>query len=193
MTKDDLLKNIARTGYNVGFGAKNHFATYDIVNKVPGFINFFSLAFGIYALVFDQLSTKTLSAAFLVLGIVGLYISSYDSTKDSYEKTGIVLTRLYNDLSRLYCTVKAAQESEIRQHIAELQTIENQYYENCISKQIMFADWYSHYKFFWQHQTEWLDEQKHFSLLRDKIPLSFSVTVVAVVAALIGWLVYYNC
>ena len=32
MDKDDLLKHIAETGYNVGFGAKLHFATYDIVD-----------------------------------------------------------------------------------------------------------------------------------------------------------------
>ncbi|MDD2815100.1 MAG: hypothetical protein PHP00_05095 [Thiotrichaceae bacterium] len=52
MTKEDLLiKSIADTGYNVGFGAKKHFATYDIVEKMPGFINFISIVFGIYALI----------------------------------------------------------------------------------------------------------------------------------------------
>lgn len=34
MRRDDLLKHIADTGYNVGFGAKKHFATYDITDKV---------------------------------------------------------------------------------------------------------------------------------------------------------------
>ena len=35
MDKNTLLKMIAETGYNVGFGAKKHFATYDIVEKAP--------------------------------------------------------------------------------------------------------------------------------------------------------------
>lgn len=188
MTKDDILKNIAQDGYNIGFGAKKHFATYDMVNKIPGFINFFSLAFGIYALVFDQLSTKSLSAAFLVLGIVGLYISYYDTMKDAYEKAGIKLTQLYNDLGRLYYKVKTAPDEELEDCIRELKDIEGRYYENCISKQIMFSDWYAHYKFFWQHQIEWVDEQKHFSLLRDKVPLSFSFSVIAVVLTTIIWI-----
>ena len=187
MTRDDLLKNIAQTGYNIGFGAKKHFATYDMVNKIPGFINFFSLAFGVYALVFDKLSTKTLSAAFLVLGIVGLYISYYDTMKDAYEKSGVKLTQLYNNLGRLYYKVKTAPDEELQEYIRELMEIEDQYFEKCISKQIMFSDWYAHYKFFWQHQIEWVDEQKHFSILRDKVPLSFSLTVIFVVIIAIIW------
>lgn len=188
MTRDDLLKNIAQTGYNIGFGAKKHFATYDMVNKIPGFINFFSLAFGVYALVFDQLSTKTLSAAFLVLGIVGLYISYYDTMKEDYDKSGVRLTKLYNDVGRLYYKVKTAPDEDLQECIRELMEIEGQFFDNCISKQIMFSDWYAHYKFFWQHQIEWVDEQKNFSLLRDKVPLSFSFTVIAVATTALAWL-----
>ncbi len=40
MSQVALLKNIAETGYNVGFGGRKHWATYDIVEKVPGFIGF---------------------------------------------------------------------------------------------------------------------------------------------------------
>ena len=50
MDKNDLLKHIAETGYNVGFGAKLHFATYDIVDKTPGLIGFISTAVGIFSL-----------------------------------------------------------------------------------------------------------------------------------------------
>ena len=35
MDKNDLLKQIAEASYNIGYGAKKHFATYDIVEKVP--------------------------------------------------------------------------------------------------------------------------------------------------------------
>lgn len=72
MTKDQLLKSIADTGYNVGFGGRKHWATYDIVDKIPGFIGFVSTAFGIFSLIYDNLSEKHLSAAFIVFGLVAL-------------------------------------------------------------------------------------------------------------------------
>lgn len=187
MNKDDLLKHIAETGYNVGFGAKKHFATYDIVNKVPGFINFFSLAFGIYALVFKELAADVLSATFLVLGIVGLYISVYEEKKDAYEKAGSSLTKTYNELCRLYNKTKSAQVQDISALLIELKSLETSYYSESISKQILFSDWYAHYKFFWQHQIDWVNEQKKFKFLRDKLPLSFMLTIVVIVAALVVW------
>ena len=62
MNRSDFLKCIAETGYNVGFGAKKHFATYDLVEKSPGWISFISIAFGIYSLAFKELSTSFLTA-----------------------------------------------------------------------------------------------------------------------------------
>ncbi|WP_186010713.1 SLATT domain-containing protein [Burkholderia gladioli] len=188
MQKDNLLKNIATTGYNVGFGAKKHFATYDIVEKTPGWIGFISTAFGIYALIFDSLSTKFLSATFVIIGIIGLYITFYDSKKSSYESAGIELTKQFNNLRNLYRTVQSSSETDLTQYIQQLSAIEQAYYAACISKQIAFSDWYAHYKFFWQHQIDWIDEQKHFKLLRDKVPLSFT-TAVVLVSLMIGYAV----
>jgi hypothetical protein len=180
MEKDDLLKHIAETGYNVGFGAKKHFATYDIVAKTPSLISFSSLAFGVYALAYDGLSTKLFSATFVVLGIIGLYISFYDGNKDKYEQSGNKLTQLFNQLKKLYSKVKNDQVGQSTQYETELKTIEDEYYQNCVSKQILLSDWYAHYKFFWQHQIEWIDEQKQFTFFRDKVPLSFSILVIIV-------------
>jgi SMODS and SLOG-associating 2TM effector domain 6 len=188
MERKELLKNIAETAYNVGFGAKKHFATFDIVDKTPGLIGFFSTAFGTYALVFDELSTKFLSASFVVIGVMSIYISFYDSKKDAYEEAGICLTKLLNELRKLYsCTKHADDINELSQYEIELKNIENQYYESSISKQILFSDWFAHYKFFWQLQIDWIDEQKQFKLFRDKIPLTFSVSVLLVFVYLMRW------
>ncbi|QMV16006.1 SLATT domain-containing protein [Vibrio spartinae] len=181
MTKDDLLKAIAETGYNVGFGAKKHFATYDLVEKVPGWISFLSMAFGIYALAFDGLSTKFLSATFVVLGVVGLYVSFYNNEKETYEKRAVKLTQLFNQLKTLYLNTKSEQSQDLSIYISEHQRLETEYYSNCLTKQILFSDWYAHYKFFWQHQIEWIDEQKKFNFLRDKVPLSFSIVLVSAI------------
>lgn len=180
MTKDDLLKSIAEAGYNVGFGAKKHFATYDIVEKIPGLINFISIVFGIYALIFDSLSAKFLSASLIILGIIGLYILLYDIKKGDYEKSGKELTQLYNDLNKLYKHAKNAEVHELSNLENQLIEIEGKFYEYSQSKQILFSDWYAHYKFFWQHQIDWVDEQKRFRLLRDKLPLTFSLVITMV-------------
>jgi hypothetical protein len=69
MTKDGLLKLIAESGYNIGYAAKKHLATFDIVEKVPGWLALLSIAAGIGALFIPELEQKFVSATFLVLGV----------------------------------------------------------------------------------------------------------------------------
>lgn len=179
MNKEDLLKQIADAAYNVGFGAKKHFATYDLVEKAPGIIAFSSMGIGIFGLVIEILSTKFLSATFLVIGIAGFYIERYNPDKDNYAEKGTVLTKLFNELKTLYYKVKASNSEDSISDQEELNAILDRYYENCLHKQILLSDWYAHYKFFWQHQIDWIDEQKHFKFWRDKIPLSLTIILLA--------------
>lgn len=181
MRKEELLRCIAETGYNVGFGAKKHFATYDIVDKVPGVIGFASIAVGVFALFVDFLATKHLSAAFIILGVAGICISSYDHKKNQYSEAGKELTELFNRLKTLYFKAKSCSEEEREAIIGELSDIENQYIAKSLDDQIIFSDWYAHYKFFWQQQIDWIDEQKHFRFFRDKIPLSFMLGFVLLI------------
>lgn len=193
MKRDDLLKCIADTGYNVGFGAKKHFATYDLVEKSPGWISFLSIAFGIYSLAFKELSTSFLSASFTILGVVSLYVSMYDAKKSEYEKAGIKLTKIYNQLRVLYYSAKGKNDSDdLTQLINKYRQLESQYCSVGLSKQILFSDWYAHYKFFWQHQIEWVDEQKKFRFFRDKVPLSFYVFLVVVIVMTICFIYKAN-
>ncbi|MGB4247170.1 MAG: SLATT domain-containing protein [Pseudohongiellaceae bacterium] len=187
MKKDQLLKSIAETAYNVGFGGRKHWATYDIVDKVPGLIGFLSTAFGIFALIYDKLSEKSLSAAFIVFGLIALYITFYEPNKSKYAESANKLTTLFNALRDLYRTVQSHPNDDVDLYIDRLHLIERDYYDTCISKQILFSDWYAHYKFFWQYQIDWLDEQKNFKLFRDKLPLSFMFWVVV----LLGGVVVY--
>ena len=172
MDKEDLLMHVAETGYNVGFGSCKHFATFDIVSKTPGWIGFMSIAFGVYALIFDSLADKFYSATFVVIGVIGLYVAFYDEGKSNYESAGIKLRRLYNNLRQLYYRVKSSNPTDFDGLLQELKDIESEYYSTAITKQILFSDWYAHFKFFWQLQIEWVDEKKKFTFFRDKIPLS---------------------
>ncbi|MEN8336209.1 SLATT domain-containing protein, partial [Acinetobacter pittii] len=111
MNKAELLRYIAETGYNVGFGAKKHLATYDLLEKMPGWIGFVSTAVGILGLIIDAFSTKLVSAIFVIVGISGLYISFYDRDKKEYEKAGSALTSLLNELKSLYFDVKSLPDN----------------------------------------------------------------------------------
>lgn len=186
MKKSDFLKSIAEKGYDVGFGAKKHFATYDIIEKAPGWIGFSSMAFGICALAIKSLSTELTSVTFILLGIIGVYISLYDHKKLSYEESGVTLTKLYNELKALYFKVKSCDEnSDFSDFQKEFLDIEGRYYPACISKQILFSNWYAHYKFYWEHQIGWVNEQLNFNFFRDKIPLSLWLTLLFISVGLI--------
>lgn len=192
MNKNDLLKMIAQKGYDVGFGAKKHFATYDIIEKAPGWIGFASTAVGVLGLVFDSLSTKLISAVFVIVGVSGLYISFYNHEKQTYDDTGTKIIRLCNELKALYYTVKSLPDnSSFEPYIDQLNEIENRYYSYSISKQILASNWYAHYKFFWEHQIDWMDEQLHFKLFKDKIPLSFMLFVLLVILIIAVYII--NC
>ncbi|EMN52185.1 SLATT domain-containing protein [Leptospira interrogans] len=186
MTKEDLLKNIAEMGYNVGYGAKVHFSTYDIVEKVPGAIGFISFVIGILSLFIDFLTTKYLSSILTILGIVSLLLSLYNKEKSNYEEVGSRLTNLFNELKILYYNVKGLEASkDLKSYEKKFLEIEKEFNSISLSKQILFSEWYAHYKFFWQHQIEWIEEQKRFGLFRDKIPLSFSILLFLIVISLI--------
>jgi hypothetical protein len=185
MTKDDLLNDIAETGYNVGFGAKRHFATYDITQKVPSVIGFVSIAIGIFALFIEALTAKWLSASLIVLGVLAICISVYDQRKEKYAEVGSRLTSLFNRLRTLYYNVKSATNSQLPAFAAELSAIQIELGELAMCDQILGSNWYAHYKFFWEHQIEWVDEQKKFRFWRDKIPLTASVSGVGAILALI--------
>lgn len=186
MDKNELLKSIAEKGYDVGFGAKLHFASFDIIDKVPSLIGAMSIIFGTYGLIFETLSTQFLSATFLILGILGTLISCRNHEKDIYNQKGVELTQLFNQLRDLYRKTKNLSDSESDQETLmiyhqELTQIERQYYETSMSNQLFFSNWWAHYKFFWEMQIDWINEQKAFSFWRDKIPLSFYIVIIPLI------------
>ena len=180
MTKPDLLKHIAQTGYNVGYAAKKHFATYDLASKAPGAISFLTFGVGLYFLLIDFTAKKYFSAACIILGMVGLRVSMWDHKKEKYSEVGRDLTGLFNKVKALYFQVKASNEDNLSSFEAELSTLQDEFNNMGISSQMIFSDWYAHYKFFWQQQIDWIDEQLKFRFFRDKMPLSFMLALALV-------------
>lgn len=180
MDINNLKKHIAETAYNVGYSAKLHFASYEMIERLPGLISFFSMAFGIYALAFSNLSTKFMSCTLLVLGLIGLYISMKNGDKETYEEKGIALTGLFNELKHLMSDAKS-QSPNTPDIESKLNDIEQRYNNSCASNHIMFTTWFAHYKFFWEQQIAWIDEQRKFGFFRDKVPLTFWISLIVMV------------
>lgn len=180
MDNNNLKKHIAETGYNVGYSAKLHFASFEMIEKLPGLISFISMAFGIYALAFSELSTKLMSCTLLVLGLIGLYITMKNSDKANYEEKGVKLTDLFNELKHLMLEAEhQSPDTEIINN--KLQDIEARYNQSCASHHIMFASWFAHYKFFWEQQIGWIDNYRPFGFFRDKVPLTLWFTLIIVI------------
>lgn len=194
MNRDLLLKDVAESGYNVGYAAKKHLATYDIVDKAPGWISVISFAFGILALVVPALDNHLLAAFLLIVGYAVFYFNSYQEGRQEYAQVGSRLTGLFTQLRSLFYEIESRTDTDplgdlqarYRELVDESQRIG-------ISKQIFLSDWYAHYKFFWQAERSWLKEKRPFTFWRDMIPLSATVTVIVLLLALVGgaviWLV----
>ena len=194
MTKELLLKRIAQSAYNVGFGAKKHFATYVISSKVPGIIEFLSLSIGVLALCFDVVGTKIVSTCLIIFGIVSIYISKYNESQVEYSKTASELTQIFNSMKDLYCDVKSKEHTEnLDTDISKLKELEERFYLISRPKQIILSDWFAHYKFFWQWRThiKWLVDELSLTT-KDKIPLSFVVICIFMFVGLLI-LVFFDC
>ena len=181
MKKELLLEQIARTAYNVGFGAKKHFATYDIVEKLPGIIEFLSISIGVLALVCDILNVKLISAMLIIVGISSIYISKYDKEKDSYNETGKKLLSIFERMKTLYNKVSENNNDSFIEENQKLQELQKQFHSISISKQILFSNLFAHYKFFWEYKSniEWIEKELSLKL-KDKIPLLDTLLIVGI-------------
>ena len=186
MNRDRLLKEVATTGYNVLYSAKKHFATFDIVEKVPGWLTISTIAVGIFGLIIPALTNNYLSAAILVIGVASIYFNQFQDGREKYAEAGGKLVSNFNVLRGIYHDAKSrapgdnVDDLEVRYREA-LQEAEHVW----LHKHIFISDWYAHYKIFWQAQIDWLDEQLHFKFWRDKVPLTLTLTVaVALIAGL---------
>lgn len=195
MNKNLLLKAICDTAYNVGYGAKLNFATFDIAEKLPGFLGFVSIAVGVFALIEPVLAEAHIGAVMVIFGVISVYLAPYQVDKDKYDVAGRQLTAQYYALKKLYFYAKSRSDSDdLSDLIKEHEAIQADTVNQSHSKQVLFSDWYAHYKFFWQQQIDWVDEQKHFGFFRDKVPLTaWGVLVLSLTAGIAKFFSLLGC
>lgn len=190
LTKQELLRYVAEAGYDVGFGAKKHFASYDIIEKGPGWLGFISLVGGIYGLFVPLWASTHVAAIFVIFGVVSLYIGFYGSDKTRYEEAGKELTQGFHELQVVYRTVKSMPDgADFSGLLKQVQEIRSRVLSKSLSKQVFLSDWYAHYKFFWIAQIDWIHEARPFKFWRDKIPLTVYVALFCVICAASWYLV----
>lgn len=196
MTKETLLKSIATNGYNVGFGAKKNFASYDLVIKLPSWIGFITLGLGIIQLGYPVIGNcKWLSTILILVSVAALYINVFNSSADKFEEEGIRLTKIFNRLRNLYFKVKSSDKNEFTDEVNEMNGIMEEYYSNVISKQVFMSQWFAHFKFFYEMQIIWIDDQLKFKFLKDKVPNSFKIMLFLLFVSLliIAYYEYIRC
>jgi hypothetical protein len=183
-----FLRQLAENGYNVIYGAKKHFSTYDTVVKMPGRIAFITLAIGIWQIYKPSFPYNSeISLLLIIASIIALTISQYNSEKDRYREVGNRLIQIHNELREIYYQAKSSEQENFSNESNEairMNELLNEFYQISISKQIFLSDWVAHYKLFFQSQYEWIDEQKKFTW-KDKIPISFRIAVIGFIAFII--------
>lgn len=190
MKKNDLLAHIASAGYNVGFGAKKTFATFDIVSKIPGWIGIISLAVSILGLYMEEMSSKHIAAVFIILSIGSLYINFYDGDKSKYEEAGKKQTAIFRKIERLYYDAKSDDEPDSVKYIEQLNILMKEFDEITITKQICGSNWYAHYKFFSEMEKRWIEEQLSLTFWKDKFPNTLKLFIFIIICTIFIWIIY---
>jgi len=164
MDKQTLLTNIARSAYNIGFGGKKHFITYDIYRIAPRLISVLTTIVGVYQLstwyekINDLQAKDLVSITLIAFGIIGLVLDLLSDNKDKYEQAGRKLIDYYNELTAIYYAVKSQNDPIQNWQIYEnrRKDIVTEASSFSISNQAILTHWFTHFGFFKTMQSDWV-------------------------------------
>lgn len=191
MDKNNFLNTIAQKGYDIGFGAKKNFASYDIINKLPSWVGFTSLIIGIIQIAYENIPfNKELSILLIFVGIAIIYIDAFKNKVDDFNAEGVRLTRIFNSTRDLYYQVKSDNNFDYQNYEITYNSLLNDFYSSTISKQVFMSQWYAHYKFFYEMQVDWIEGELNLKFFKDKIPNSLKITSFLLVILIILYFCY---
>lgn len=173
MEKNKLKRRVAEVAYNVIFGAKRHFSSYDIAEKFPVFFGLITAIAGIYFLAYKSNYSDAVSFILIAIGLGVSYLSFYSTEdKKNFVKVGRDLTEKYNRLRSIHEKIDGANSNELIALEQELNLINKEFHETSIYKQVFGSDIYAHYKLFGESQPKWLEDELSLTFCKDKIPFS---------------------
>jgi hypothetical protein len=191
LNQTDFLNTLAQKGYDIGFGAKKNFSSYDIINKLPSWVGFISLMVGIIQIAYENIPfNKELSIILIFVAIAILYTEGFKSRVDDFHTEGVRLTRLYNKIRDLYTEAKADVNFNYANYDPRYQTILTDFYSSTISKQVFMSQWFAHFKFFGEMQVTWIEEELNLKWFKDKVPNSLKITILFIILITIIILIY---
>lgn len=195
MNKESLLKEIATKGYVISYAANLNFATYDIVTGLPPKVTFISLAISILGLVWPEISTYWITVPILLMSIACIYTERYSKDINRYGDRGRENTHQWNELKELYLKVKDCNEgTDFSAENQQLKAISDDFNRKSEYDQICFANWFAHYKLFYEKDYHWMDEQLHFTFWKDKLPSKLkAVLFFALMFAIVMFCVKCQC
>lgn len=191
MTKGNLLNLLATHGYNVGFGAKKNFASFDIVSKLPSWIGALTLMIGIIQLGFDSWGqNKLLSTVLILVSVSALYVNIFTAKNRAFEDEGIRCTKLFNELRDLYFFTKGQTKTDFTEEVQQMNSIMERFYSSNVTQQVFMSQWFAHFKFFYEMQIDWVDEQLQFKFFKDKFPNSLKAFLLLLACIIITVIIY---
>lgn len=197
MNKQDLLKSIAESGYNIGFGAEKHYVTYEMYTFLPKVINFAILSVGIiqltswYKKCFNNDMQDILSASIIILGILALMIDMASKNKDNIDIAGKELCDLFNKLRCMYYEIVGLEEhSNLKPYIDKLSEINDRAKQVSISDQAFFSNTVANLTFFGGgKQIGWINEVRPFKKT-DKFAFLHPESFILYIAISIGIVIF---
>lgn len=191
--RESLKKRSAHIGYSLGFGAKRHFATYDIVEKTPAYFGVFSFSVGIAFLIYKNDSLATfIGASSSVIGFALLYLNDYLNEKEKYINIGKQLNTLYGKVHAIYDKSLSCEEDEIPKLEKELTEINDEFQKISIHKQVFLSNEFAHFKLFFESQPKWFVDELELTFWRDKIPAIWRLYAVIILISIVA-LLFINC
>ncbi|WP_104402686.1 SLATT domain-containing protein [Vibrio penaeicida] len=187
MTEQSIKKQIAREYYNVIYGAKLNFSSFDFCEKIPSLISFFSLSLGILGLAFAEFNSKTLAASLLIVGLVGLLLKPREAIKEQYYTAGVELTQLSKKLEIIHSEVDENDLTSVESARKSLIQTQELHKEVKQPSPVLLATWFAHYKLFSEHNSKWLCNELDLTW-RDKFPLSLRVAIVIAISSMLIYL-----
>lgn len=123
MTKEQLLFQIANTGYSTSYGRDKSYSTADIAGKTTWRVSIITLLMAMLGLLYPFINRIGLLAFGVVsISIVAIYIRAY--TDNRYIDSAIELQSIERELQSLYFEVKASIDSDFTQFIERLNELD---------------------------------------------------------------------
>lgn len=174
MTKEQLLFQIANTGYSTSYGRDKSYSTADLAGKTTWRVSIITLLIAMLGLLYPFINRIGLLAFGVIsISIVAIYIRAY--TDSRYIDSAIELQSIERELQSLYFEVKASTGSNFTQFVEKLNELDSRQKSAAINTQILGSDWYAHLKMFWAKKinSKWFTDELGLKLFFDKLPFSF--------------------